>query len=363
MKIFSVRKFFFCFVFGAAKLDTKTVVKLRKYAVLSQHKCLEDASQHWPTFIFHVYSIFRAEKEKAKFQAEIYELLASVESTNKEKHIHIKHIERLEISVSELNIKIEELNRTILDITSYKQRISQENLDLTKEVQDLKINIESVTYSRSQVLSQLEDCRRRLEEDERRRSSLEATLRQVETEVDSLRLQLEEESEARLDLERQLNNANGNVALFKNKFETEAAARVEETEEIRRKFTIRIQEQEEHIESLVIKINSLEKIKVKLSTEVEVLIIDLEKSNGISRDFQKRVEILERTNIELKTRLEESIQLYEQSIRDIRSKQVEIQRITVELDKTREHKDQLSRENKKMGGKKFFPFFIQHFLY
>lgn len=291
----------------------------------------------------------RAEKEKAKFQAEIYELLATVESTNKEKIIHIKQIERLEVSVSELNIKIEELNRTILDITSLKQRISQENLDLTKEVQELKINIESISYSKSQVLSQLEDCRRRLEEDERRRSTLESTLRQVETDLESLRLQLEEESEARLDLERQLNNANGNCALYKNKYETEAAARVEEVEEIRRKFTIRIQEQEEHIESLVVKINSLEKIKVKLSTEIEVLIIDLEKANGLSRDLQKRVEILERTNIELKTRLDESIQMYEQSQRDLRNKQVEVQRISGELDKTREQKDQLTRENKKMG--------------
>jgi chromosome segregation ATPase len=299
---------------------------------------------------FVVYSIFRAEKEKSKFQAEIYELLATVESTNKEKIIHIKHLERLEISVSELNIKIEEMNRTILDITSIKQRITQENLDLTKEVQDLKINIESVSYSKSQVLSQLEDARRRLEEDSRRRVTLEANLRQTEIDLESIRLQLEEESEARLDLERQLNNANSNAALYKSKYETEASSRVEEVEEIRRKFTIRIQEQEEHIESLVIKINSLEKIKIKLSTEIEVLIIDLEKSNGIARDLQKRVEILERTNIELKSRLEETIQLYEVAQRDLRNKQVEVQRLIGELDKTREQKDQLGRDNKKMGG-------------
>lgn len=313
------------------------------------------------THIQLVYSIFRAEKEKAKFQAEIYELLASCESSNKEKIIHIKHIERLEVSVSELNIKIEEFNRTILDIQSIRQRISQENLDLTKEVQELKINIESVSYSRSQVLSQLEDARRRLEEDERRRSSLEANLRQVEIDLESIRLQLEEESEARLDLERQLNNANGNAALYKSKYETEASSRVEEVEEIRRKFTIRIQEQEEHIESLVIKINSLEKIKVKLSTEIEVLIIDLERSNGITRDLQKRVEILERTNIELKSRLEETMVMYEACQRDLSTKKVEVQRLVGELDKTREQKDQLSRDNKKMGGKRLMKIWMKAF--
>ncbi|CAO1362256.1 unnamed protein product [Diamesa serratosioi] len=291
----------------------------------------------------------RAEKEKSKFQAEIYELLSSVESSNKEKIIHIKHIEKLEINVSELTIRIEEMNRTILDITSIRQRISQENLDLVKEVQDLKINIESVSYSKSQVLSQLEDARRRLEEDDRRRSSMEATLRQVEMDLESVRLQLEEESEARLDLERQLNRATGEAAMFKNKYETEATSRVEEVEEIRRKFTIRITEQEEHMQSLVIKINSLEKLRIKLTTEIEVLIIDLEKANGAARDLHKRVEILERTNIELKTRLEETIIMYESTVRDLRTKQVEVQRLVAELDKSRDEKDQMARENKKMG--------------
>lgn len=42
--------------------------------------------------------------------------------------------------VAELNVKIEELNRTVIDITNHKTRISQENIELTKEVQDLKVN-------------------------------------------------------------------------------------------------------------------------------------------------------------------------------------------------------------------------------
>lgn len=291
----------------------------------------------------------RAEKEKAKFQSEIYELLAQVESSTKEKFVYVKQVEKLEVTVSELNIRIEEFNRQILDLTSVRQRISQENLDLIKEVQDLKINIESITYSKSQVLSQLEDARRKLDEDSRRRQTLEQTLRQVESDLESLRLQLEEESEARLDLERQLNKANGDVGLYKSKYETECQSRIEEIEEIRRKYTIRITEQEEHIESLLTKINSLEKIKSKLTTEIEVLIIDLEKANSAARDFQKRCEILERTNIDLKTRLEEHITLLEVSQRDLRNKQVEVQRISGELDKTRDQKDQLQRENKKIG--------------
>lgn len=291
----------------------------------------------------------RIDKEKCKFQAEVFELMSQIENINKERIIAVKHSEKLEISIHELNVRIEELNRTIVDITSHKTRLSQENIELTKEVQDLKVNIENATYLKSQLAGQLEDARRRLEDDERRRSMLEASLHQVEVELESVRVQLEEESEARLDLERQLIKANGDAQAWRSKYESEAAARAEEVEDIRRKYTARLQEQEEHIETLIVKVNNLEKQKSRLQSEVEVLIIDLEKANNTARELQKRVEQLERINIEMKSRLDETTALYEQSQRDLRNKAQELQRTMHELDKTREQKDALNRENKKLS--------------
>lgn len=55
---------------------------------------------------------------------------------------------------------------------------------------------------------------------------------------------------------------------WRSKFEAEAAARAEEIEEIRRKYSIRIQEQEEQIETLIAKISSVEKQKSRLQSEV-----------------------------------------------------------------------------------------------
>lgn len=153
-----------------------------------------------------------------------------------------------------------------------------------------------------------------------------------------------------MDLERQLVKSQGEVQVWRSKYEGEAAARAEEVEELRRKFNARIQEQEEHIEALLVKVNNLEKQKSRLQSEVEVLIIDLEKANNTARELQKRVEQLERINLDLKTRLDETIQLYEVAQRDLRNKQTEIQRLNHELDKTRELKDQLARENKKLAG-------------
>ncbi|KAF2898013.1 hypothetical protein ILUMI_08154 [Ignelater luminosus] len=291
----------------------------------------------------------RSDKEKSKFQAEVYELIAQVDNLNKDKFLSIKHVEKLEVQITELNVRIEELNRTVIDITSQKTRISQENIELIKEVQDIKVNLENAIYLRTQLAGQLEDARRRAEDDERKRSLLEANLHQVEVELESIRVQLEEESEARLDLERQLVKAQGDIQIWKSKYETECQAHAEEVEELRRKYNARISEMEEHIEALLVKVNNLEKQKSRLQSEVEVLIIDLEKANNTARELQKRVEQLERINVELKSRLDETIQLYDQAQRDLRNKQAEIQRLNHELDKTREQRDALARENKKLA--------------
>ncbi|XP_041563820.1 paramyosin, long form [Drosophila elegans] len=291
----------------------------------------------------------RAEKDKAKFQTEVYELLSQIESYNKEKIVSEKHISKLEVSITELNVKIEELNRTVIDISSHRSRLSQENIELTKDVQDLKVQLDTVSFSKSQVISQLEDARRRLEDEDRRRSLLESSLHQVEIELDSIRNQLEEESEARIDLERQLVKANADAASWQNKWNSEVAARAEEVEEIRRKYQVRITELEEHIESLIVKVNNLEKMKTRLASEVEVLIIDLEKSNNSCRELTKSVNTLEKHNVELKSRLEETVILYENSQRDLKNKHADLVRTVHELDKVKDSNNQLVRENKKLG--------------
>lgn len=140
----------------------------------------------------------------------------------------------------------------------------------------------------------------------------------------------------------------GSAAADKSKYEAECMARVEEVEEIRRKYTVRITESEEHIESLQARLSKLEKEKSRLSSEIEVLIIDLERANNGIREYTKRIEVLERTNIEIKTRLEETIALYDQSQRDLRQKTTDFQRLSQELDKTREQNSQLGRDNNKL---------------
>lgn len=86
-------------------------------------------------------------------------------------------------------------------------------------------------------------------------------------------------------------------------------------------------------------------VRVNISNRASKL-----QANGTARELQKRCDQLERLNADLKSKLDELNGLYEAAQRDNRTKQLQIQQLTHELDKTREQKEYLSRENKKLQG-------------
>ena len=109
----------------------------------------------------------RADKEKQKFQSEVFELLSQVESINKEKLTYQKTVEKLEHQVSESSIRIEELSRQVNEVTSIRVRLTQENSELLKEIHEIKVHLDNANHFKTQLATQLEDARRRLEDEER----------------------------------------------------------------------------------------------------------------------------------------------------------------------------------------------------
>lgn len=121
---------------------------------------------------------------------------------------------------------------------------------------------------------------------------------------------------------------------------------------LRRKMAQKITEYEEQLEALLNKCSSLEKQKSRLQSEVEVLIMDLEKATTHAQNLEKRCNQLEKLNVDLKVKLEEVTMLMEQAQRDARQKAAELQKLQHEYEKLRDQKDALLRENKKLTGNK-----------
>ncbi|CAL1275352.1 unnamed protein product [Larinioides sclopetarius] len=291
----------------------------------------------------------KIEREKQKFQAEVYDLLSQVELANKDKVAAQKTVERLEVSIHDLNIHIEELNRQVTEVSSQRSRLSSENTELMKEVQEYKLHLDNANHLKGQLAVQLEEIRRRLEDEERRRSTLEQQNHTLEVEVESLKTQLDEESEARIDLERQLSKANGEASTWKSKYEAECTAHADEVDELRRRIAQKTAEYEEQLQALLNKCSALEKHKSRLQSEVEVLIMDLEKATTHAQNLEKRVSQLEKVNHDLKSKVDELISLLEAAQRDFRAKVAELQKLQHDFDKLKDLKEALARENKKLA--------------
>lgn len=85
----------------------------------------------------------------------------------KEKITIQKTVEKLEHSVSEAHIRIEDLSRQVNEVTAQRVRLSTENAELIKEVHEYKVHLDNANHTKSQLATQLEDSRRRLEDEER----------------------------------------------------------------------------------------------------------------------------------------------------------------------------------------------------
>ncbi|GFY37032.1 paramyosin [Trichonephila inaurata madagascariensis] len=205
----------------------------------------------------------RVEKEKQKFQAEVYDLLAQVEGAHKDKLTLQKTVEKYEVTIHEMNIRIEELNRSVTEITAQRARLSSENSDLMKEVQEYKVTLDNTNHIKTQLASQLEDLRRKYEDEERRRSALEQTVHTLEMEVESLRVQLDEESEMKIDLREAASQGQWRAT--------------------------------SHVQVLEKRIVQIEKINVELKTKVEEVTVILENTQ---RDLRNKVADLQKAQHE-----------------------------------------------------------------
>ncbi|XP_053642014.1 paramyosin, long form isoform X1 [Cherax quadricarinatus] len=291
----------------------------------------------------------KVEKEKAKFQQEVFELTEHLEKSTLEAAGYHKTIKSLNITIQELNVRIEELNRTIVDITSSKQRLSVENVELSKSVQDLKVKIEEVNYTLRTSGNTLEEYKRKFDAEEARRRKLESEINSLTNELNALKRSYEEESELRIDIERRLSSESALVLQYKSKYELECRVHIEDVEEIKKKTQVRIVELEEHITSLNQKVNALEKQKSRLSQEIEIMILDLEKANANHREVKTRLETVDREYKSLLVKYEELNMLYEQTSRDLKVRVAEYNKVANELEHSKELYEKISVDFKKIS--------------
>lgn len=164
-------------------------------------------------------------------QRELEELHAAVDSESKAKAGFEKQAKTLELQLADTQAKCDEQTRQMADLINAKNRLHNENADVTRQLEEAESQLNAMQRVRQQLQSQLEEAKHTADDESRERQNISAQLRNYQQEVDSLREQLDEEAERKNEAQRMVAKANSEVLQWRAKFENEGLSKTEELED------------------------------------------------------------------------------------------------------------------------------------
>ncbi len=173
-------------------------------------------------------------------QSEIAELIAKIEILSQEKTSIRKVVEKLEITVHEYHVKIEDLSRTVVEVSSQRSHLQQENAEVSRKLNEMRSAIETAGLDKNKVFSQLKDLQTNLDNLERAKSAAENRVRALEQQLKTVTMELEEQRSIRIDLERQLNKLKEDGGEWRKRYENEARLRIEDVDNLKKKFGVQV---------------------------------------------------------------------------------------------------------------------------
>merc|ERR1719495_573722 len=269
-------------------------------------------------------------KEKSTMKTEISELYAQIEVLQSEKISIKKVVEKLEITVNEYHIKIEDLNKTVVDISSQKQRLQMEAQESAKKLNEMKLAIEHAGMDKNKFATQLDELRRAADDQARGRNAAETKIKSLEQTIKTLKVEIEEFRALKLNLEGTIDKWKMENADWKKKYENEARLRVEEVDALKKRLTLKCAQLNDTIMGLEQALKKAEHEKSKLSSEVSVLIKDVEHSQVVIKELTMKLQTSEKTNADLGSKLKEMTNLYERADRDSKARAQEVVKVSNE---------------------------------
>ena len=78
-----------------------------------------------------------------------------------------KMSKQVEMQMAELNDKIDQSSRTIVELNSTKSRLQMESTELTRQLEDAESRVSQLNKERQSLLSQLDEAKKSLEDETR----------------------------------------------------------------------------------------------------------------------------------------------------------------------------------------------------
>merc|ERR1712142_1347537 len=230
----------------------------------------------------------KIDKEKDVMRHEAEEAKAGMDALAHDKAAAEKVGKNVQANILELQTKLDEANRCLSDFDVTKKKYSAENADLLRQLEEAGAQY-SQLYKITQAMgSQLEDVKKVAYDENKERVTLLGKYRNLEHDLDGLREQLNEDADAKWELSRNLQRASADANMYRAKYESEGIARAEELEAARLKISARLEEAEQQIENLNFKNGSLEKVKARISTELETMHMECERAQAMAAAAEKK---------------------------------------------------------------------------
>merc|ERR1719154_1074618 len=191
-------------------------------------------------------------------------------------------------SLNDTQSKLDEANRTLNDFDAAKKKLSVENSDLLRQLEEAENQNSMLGKLKVSLTCQLDDTKKIADEESRERATILGKFRNLEHDIDGLREQLDEEGEAKADTQRQLSKPSAECLIWRQKYEIDGIRRVEELEGDKLKIVARLEEAEQSVEQLNIKNVGLEKIRQRVTTELEDVQVEVERAQTMFAAAEKR---------------------------------------------------------------------------
>merc|ERR1712042_64998 len=164
-------------------------------------------------------------------------------------------------------------------------------------------NFQQVNRVKTQLAAQYEEARAQYEEEAKQRNALVTQFRNLQQENDGLHGALKESEEQKAHLQSTVSKLNNDLQAMRMKYEAELTARAEEFEDMKRKLSIQLQETEEAYNGAMAKVSNLEKVRIRMASEIDALAADLDNANATIDGMLKKEKAMQRSIDELNLKL------------------------------------------------------------
>merc|ERR1719480_166734 len=291
----------------------------------------------------------KSEKDKAGMERDLAEARSGLEDTMRDRAEMEKNCKLAQGMIVESNQKLDEMARALNDADSSKKKLMVESQDLTRQIEEAENAIAALQKNKISLSTQLEDTKGLGDGEARDRGALLTKYKNLITEAENLRMRIDEESEKKNDALKALSKAQSEIQLWKSKYEVEALGRIDELEGGKQKLASRVSEAEEAIEGLNSKIVSSEKSKNRVTSELEDLSMEYERTHAAAMITEKRGRNFDKVVGEWKAKADDLMAELDACSSECRNFNAERFRLKAALDETSENLDIVRRENKNLS--------------